>query len=263
MSTTTTAPGQTRTAHPRPLTDISAMVGREARRTLRSVDSLVTSLLIPVSIMVVFVVVFGGAIQGDGDYVGYVVPGTILLCAGFGAATTAVPVAQDQTSGTIARLKTLPVYGPAVLVGHVVASVVRNLVSTTFVVAVAVALGFRPGANALGWVAVVLFLVLAVTALTWIACAAGLVLSVEAAGALSFVALFLPYLSSGFVPVETLPSWLHGFATHQPSTPIIETLRALLDGTDPTGTLLPALVWLVGLGTVGFLASTSLHRRRA
>ncbi|WP_225226647.1 ABC transporter permease [Oerskovia gallyi] len=244
------------------LRDVSAMTGRELRRTLRSVDGLVTALMLPVLIMLVFVVVFGGAIEDDGSYVGYVVPGILVLCLGFGSATAALSVAQDMTSGTINRFKTLPIFGPSVLWAHVLASTVRNLVSATLVLLVAVALGFTPGADLGGWVGVAGYLALMVLAFTWLSCLAGLVLSVDAAASFNMFFLFVPYLSSGFVQVETMPTWLHGFAMHQPFTPIIETLRALLSGTSAAGSLVPAIAWLVGMFAVSCALASVLYRRR-
>jgi ABC-2 type transport system permease protein len=246
----------------RGLADIGAMVARELRRTTRSVDSLVTAFAIPVAIMLVFVVVFGGAIENDGRYIDYVVPGVLILCLGFGSASTAVGVAQDMTSGTIDRFKTLPIFGPSVLFGHVIASVLRNLAACVPVVGVALLLGYRPSADALGWLAAIGFAALAILAFTWLACLAGLFLSVDAAASITFVFLFLPYVSSGFVPVDTMPEWLRGFAEHQPFTPIIETLRSLLsgEGTGSSGWL--ALAWLAGVLVVSYLASTLAYRRR-
>ncbi|HEY5221765.1 MAG TPA: ABC transporter permease [Microbacteriaceae bacterium] len=271
MSTTIRNRPTTWNAPPRPLksglagalTDISAMVGRELRRTLRSVDGLITAFAIPVSIMLVFVVIFGGAIQKDGGYVNYVVPGTLILCLGFGSAATAVAVAQDMKSGTIDRFKTLPIFGSSVLFGHVIASVVRNLAASVPVVGVALLLGWRPAADFGGWIAAIAFAVLVILAFTWLACAAGLVLSVDAAASINFVFLFLPYVSSGFVPVDTMPAWLRGFADHQPYTPIIERLRDLLTGTNPDAAAIwPALTWLAGILMVSYAAAASLYRSR-
>jgi ABC-2 type transport system permease protein len=245
------------------LTDVSAMVARETRRTLRSVDGLVTSFAIPVSIMLVFVVIFGGAIQQDGHYVNYVVPGTLILCLGFGSAGTAVAVAQDMKSGTIDRFKTLPIFGSSVLFGHVIASVVRNLAASIPVVGVALLLGWRPAAGLGSWIGAVAFAILVIVAFTWLACAAGLVLSVDAAASINFVFLFLPYISSGFVPVETMPAWLRGFADHQPFTPIIESLRDLLTGAAVSpDTIWPALAWLGGILAVGYVSATTVYRTR-
>jgi ABC-2 type transport system permease protein len=258
-----TRPAKAGSPFTRAISDSVAMVGRELRRTVRSVDALVTALVIPVAIMLVFVVVFGGAIQRDGGYIDYVVPGTLILCVGFISASTAISVAQDKTSGTIDRFKTLPIFGPSAMIGHVLASVVRNLVTTAVVIGVALLLGFRPSADLGHWLLAIGFLVLGILAFTWVSAAAGLALSVEAAGSINFVFLFLPYLSSGFVPIETMPVWLRGFCEYQPFTPIIETLRRLLSGGDPGHYGWAALAWLFGLGIVGYLASVLLYRRTA
>jgi ABC-2 type transport system permease protein len=269
MSTATVAPAPLRPS-PAPVgqtfgtdvRDVLTMVGRETRRTLRSVDGLVTAFVIPISIMLVFVVVFGGAIEDDGSYIDYVVPGTLVLCLGFGSAMTAVSVAQDMTSGTIDRFRTLAIFREAALWGHVLASVARNLLSAVVVMAVAMALGYRPEASPRAWLAVLGYVVLVVLTFTWLSCAAGLVLSVDAAGTVNVAFLFLPYLSSGFVAVATMPVWLHGFAENQPFTPIIETLRGLLGGTSTGDWLGPALGWLIGILVVSYAAAAVLHRRR-
>jgi ABC-2 type transport system permease protein len=246
----------------RPLIDIGAMVGRELRRTIRSVDMLITGLALPALIMCVFVIVFGGAAERDGHYIQYVVPAILILCAGFGSAVTAVSVAKDMREGIIDRFRTMPIFGGSVLVGHVVASVLRNLGSSVVVIGVALLLGFRPDADLAHWVLAVVYLVFAITAFTWLCCAVGLVLSEEAANSINFVFLFLPYLSSGFVPVSTMPQWLHGFANNQPFTPIIETMRSLLNNTSPGTDGWLAIAWLGGVLIVGYGASLTLFRRR-
>lgn len=265
MTTIDWAPGIARTKKRglgTSLADVVAMSGRELRRTLRSVDALITAFAIPVSIMLVFVVIFGGALESDGDYVNYVVPGTLVLCLGFGSAATAVAVAQDVTSGTVNRFKTLPILGSAVLHGHVISSVLRNLAACIAVLGVALLLGYRPEAGFGGWLAALLFVVLMILAFTWLSTLAGLFLSVDAAASINFVFLFLPYISSGFVPVGTMPAWLRGFAQHQPYTPIIETLRDLLSGRAPGGTLWVALAWLAGILVVGIVGSALAFWRR-
>lgn len=245
----------------RPFFDIATMTKRELRRTIRSVDMLITSLVIPVSIMLVFVIVFGGAIERDGSYIDYVVPGTLILCAGFGSAVTAVSVAKDMKAGIIDRFRTMPIFGASVLVGHVVASILRNLVSIVVVLGVAFALGYRPTAVPGDWALIALYLVLVIASFTWLSCAAGLLLSEEAAGSINFIFLFVPYVSSGFVAADTMPGWLQGFADNQPFTPIIETLRSLLGGTTPTNGWW-ALAWLIGILLVSLVASIVLFRRR-
>ena len=244
------------------LSDSRVMIGREVRHDLRSIDALVTGTAMPVLILTMFVFVFGGAITtGTGHYVDYVVPGVILLCAGFGSASTAVGVATDMKTGTIDRLRTLPIFAPAVLVGHVVASVIRNLGATTIVIAFALLYGFRSPASIPGWLLAVGMIVLCVPAFTWISCSVGLVVGPEAASGLTFVLLFLPYVSSGFVPTASMPAGLRWFANHQPLAPVTETVRSLLLGT-PVHHGTAAVIWLVGVMAAGQTAAISLHRRR-
>ena len=238
------------------------MAGRCVRLSMRQVDALLTSLLLPVLLMLIFVYLFGGAIETGTDYVTYVVPGVILLCAGFGSATTAVTVSQDMTGGIVDRLRSMDVGGPAVLTGHVAASVVRNAVSTALVLAVALLIGFRPEAGPLQWLAVAGVLLAFVLAISALAAALGLLAgSPEAANGITFLIMFLPYASSAFVPVDTMPTWLQGFAEHQPITPVIETLRSLLLDV-PGGEPWTALAWCGGILAASLAASGALFRRR-
>jgi ABC-2 type transport system permease protein len=164
--------------------------------------------------------------------------------------------------GIIDRFRTMPIFGGSVLVGHVVSSVLRNLVASAIVIGVALLLGYRPTADVGHWVLVAVFLSFAIVAFTWVCTAAGLVLSEEAAGSVNFVFLFLPYISSGFVPISTMPEWLRGFATNEPFTPIIETMRSLVNNEFPGTNLWLALAWLGGVLVVGYVASLILFRRR-
>jgi ABC-2 type transport system permease protein len=245
------------------MSDALVMAGRCVRLSMRHLDALLTSLLLPVMLMLMFVYLFGGAIQTGSRYVTYVVPGVILLCAGFGSATTAVSVSQDMTGGIIDRLRSMDVGGAAVLAGHVAASVVRNVASIVLVFGVALLIGFRPSAGPLDWLAAVGILLAFVLAISWMAAAIGLVAtSPEAANGFTFVVMFLPYASSGFVPIHTMPSWIHGFAQNQPITPIIETVRGLLVHT-PVGTNpWRALAWCGGILVVSVALSGVLFRRR-
>jgi ABC-2 type transport system permease protein len=239
------------------------MAARSIRLSFRTVDALVTSLMLPVMLMLMFVYLFGGAIQTGGEYVTYVVPGVILLCAGFGSATTAVGVSQDMTGGIIDRFRSMDVGGAALLAGHVAASVLRNLASTVLVLGVAIAIGFRPHAGALDWLAVAGVLLAFVLAVSWLAAAIGLIArSPEAANGFTFVVMFLPYASSAFVPVDTMPSAIQGFAQHQPVTPVIETLRGLLLGTPVGSSPWTALAWCAAILAVSVAVSGVLFRRR-
>jgi ABC-2 type transport system permease protein len=242
--------------------DATVMTGRELRRAVRSIDSLLTSMLLPIMILTMFVFVFGGAINTGTGYINYVVQGILLLCAGFGSASTAVSVSQDMTTGIIDRFKTMPIFGSSVLIGHVAASVVRNLTACVIVVVFALAYGFRPGGSVAGWLGAVGLLVLFVLAFTWVACAIGQLVGPDAANGVTFFMLFLPYVSSGFVPTDTMPGVLHAFAEHQPITPIVETLRGLIMGTSTGGNGPAAVAWCLAILVVGYVASSALFRRQ-
>jgi ABC-2 type transport system permease protein len=243
--------------------DSAAMIGRSVKHTVRNLESLLMSVILPVVLMLMFVCVFGGAIDPSGDYANYVVPGIILLCTGYGAASTAVDVARDMTEGVVDRFRSMPILSSAVLTGHVVASLARNTLATLLVIGVAFLTGFRPDAGVLEWLAVAGMLVLWVLALSWVAVCFGLIArTVEGANGFTFLVLFLPYLSSAFVPVETMRAGLRAVAANQPVTPITETLRGLLLGT-PIGSYgWQALAWCAGLLVAAFTAATILFRRR-
>lgn len=244
--------------------DSAAMVGRNLRRTLRSPDTMMMTFIIPVSILLMFVYVFGGAMNVGGSYIDYVVPGILLLCAGFGSGGTAVAVASDMHTGIVDRFRAMAVSRTAVLTGHVLESVLRNLITTGLVIVVAIAIGFRPTTDPLRWLGVAGLLACYVLALSWLAAALGLlVANPEAANGFMFIFMFLPYVSSAFVPVHTLPSWLRGFAEHQPVTSVTETMRGLLMDT-PVGSSAPtALAWCAGLALVGYLGAGMLFGRRS
>ena len=250
------------------LTDSRVMVTRCVRRSLRDPEAFFTALMLPVVLMLLFVYVFGGAFRGSGAYVNYVVPGLIVLCAGFGAGTTAVAVATDMSNGIVDRFRSMPISGSLVLVGHVAASLARNLVATALVIGVGLAVGWRPAAGPAGWVAAAAMIVFFVLALSWLAAAVGLLAgSVEAANSFTFVIMFLPYVSTAFVPAQTLPSWMRGFAEHQPFTPIVETMRGLWMGHTSTGAAVGheawiACAWCAGILAVSFAAASWLFHHR-
>jgi ABC-2 type transport system permease protein len=243
--------------------DTGAMVGRSVRHTVRNLESLLMSVILPVVLMLMFVYVFGGAIDPTGHYANYVVPGIILLCTGYGAASTAVDVAQDLSEGIVDRFRSMPIVSSAVLTGHVVASLARNALATVLVIGVAYLTGFRPDAGALEWVAVAGMLLLWVLALSWVAVCFGLLVrTVEGANGFTFLVLFLPYLSSAFVPTDTMRAGLRAVADVQPVTPITETLRGLLLGTGIGSYGLQAIVWCAGLLLVAYAGAAVLFRRR-
>lgn len=242
--------------------DAVVMSHRSIRHSVRHIDALLIGIILPVALMLLFTYVFGGAIAPDGGYLDFVVPSIILLCAGYGAGTTAISVTTDMTEGIVDRFRTMRVVSGAVLLGHVVASMARNLVSTVIVLLTALLMGFRPSAGMLEWAGALGLILLFIVALSWMSAAWGLIArSVDAAASFSFVILFLPYASSAFVPLDTLPGWLRGFAQHQPMTPIIDTLRALLLGGDAGGAGWVASMWLLGILAVSVVAATLLWRR--
>ena len=246
------------------MSDSLVFVGRSVRHSVRSIDAVMVAVLLPVLILLLFVYVFGGAIDTAGDYVDYVVPGIILLCAGYGSATTALSVNQDMTTRCVDRFRSLPIASSGVLTGHVVASVLRNLLSTVLVLAVALLIGFHPHASALDWLGAAGILLAFMTAISWIAACFGLLAkSPEGAGAFSFVIMFTPYVSSAFVPTDTMPGALEWIGDRQPVTPIVETLRGLMLGTPIGSHAVTALAWCAGLTAIGIVSAGLLFRRAA
>ena len=221
------------------------------------------SLFLPVMLMLTFVYLFGGAISTGTRYITYVVPGVLLLCAGVGSATTAVTVCRDMTGGIIDRFRAMDVGSLPVLAGHVAASAARNAASSVLVFAVALGIGFRPHAGLAAWAVVAGLLLLYVLALSWLAAAIGLLVSTpETANVFMFVPMIVTYASSAFVPVRTMPVWLHGFASHQPATPVIETLRGLLLGTPTGASGWQAVAWCGGILIASVALSAAAFRRR-
>ncbi len=260
---TALAPYPATSRRARGLTAERVLVRRSLTHSLRDGESLLMAILLPVMLMLLFTFVFGGALDPSGGYVDYVVPGIVLLCAGFGASSTAVYVAGDMKTGIIERFRTMPMRASAVLTGHVVASLARNLLATGIVVCVALLVGFRPNADLWGWLAAVGMIALYILAITYLFAAIGLAArSPEGANGYGFILLFLPYLSSAFVPVETMPAWLRWFATNQPVTPIIETIRGLLMGTPLGSAPWWALAWCVAILAVAVAWGARLFRRR-
>jgi ABC-2 type transport system permease protein len=243
--------------------DSLTMAGRSLRISARQVDGLITALVLPVLLMLMFVELFGGAIDTGTKYVTYVVPGLMLVCAGYSSGLTAGSVSRDMTGGIIDRLRSMDVRATAVLGGHVAASVARNAASAVLVLAVALVLGFHPHAGAVEWLAAAGVLLAFVTAISWLSATLGLLAdSPDAATGLTMIIMFLPYASSAFVPVHTMPAWLHGFAEHQPITPVTETLRGLLLGTPVGSQAWVALAWCAGITVASIALAHILFARR-
>jgi len=242
----------------------AVFVGRSLRHSLRDGESLLMAVMLPVMLMLMFTWVFGGAIDPSGAYVDYVVPGIILTCAGFGASSTAVYVANDMRTGIIDRFRTMPLRAGAVLTGHVVASVLRNLIATAIVIGVGILVGFRPDASPIEWVAMTGLIALYILAITYLFAAIGLAAgSPEGANGYGFVLLFLPYLSSAFVPVASMPAWLQPVAANQPITPIVETIRGLLMGAPLQDEPWWAIGWCLAILLFAVVWGAWLFRRKA
>ncbi len=175
------------------LSDTQVMVTRSTRRSLRDPEAFFTALMLPIVLMLLFVYIFGGALNTGGKYVNYVVPGLIVLCAGFGAGTTAVAVATDMSNGIVDRFRSMPIASSSIMIGHIAASLARNLIATTLVIGVGLGVGWRPTASPADWTAAAGMIVLFILTLSWLAAAAGLLArSAEAANSLSFILIFIP-----------------------------------------------------------------------
>ncbi|ALS29083.1 ABC transporter permease [Paenibacillus sp. 32O-W] len=243
--------------------DSWVMLQRNIKHLVRNPESLFINIFLPVVLMLMFVYVFGGAIQTGTAYVNYIVPGIIIFCAGYGSSMTAVSVSQDRLGGLFERLRSMPVHPSSFMLGHVIGSFVRNAISAALVFVVAFLLGFRPEAGWLDWLGVVLLLSLFILSVCWLAVVFGLLAkSVEIASAFTFIVMFMPYVSSAFVPTDTMPSWLRAYADYQPFTPLIETLRGLLLDTDIGRQSWIAVVWFGGLLFVSYIVAMILFRRK-
>ncbi|MFF8766841.1 ABC transporter permease [Nocardiopsis dassonvillei] len=250
--------------------DSATMVARQLRHMLRYPSMTLLLAATPVLLLLLFVYVFGGAMgPGAGgaaasraDYLDYIAPGIMLIAVASTAQGTAISVAMDMTGGIVARFRTMDIARVSVLTGHVVGSLVQSMLGVALVAAVALLLGFRPTAGPAEWLAAVGLLAMVSFALTWLSVALGLVSqTVEAASNLPMPLLFLPFLSSGFVPTETLPTGLRWFAEYQPFTPVIDTLRGLLTGTGTGDGGVAAVAWCTGIALVSYLWARKLYDR--
>lgn len=248
----------------RPLHDLYTMTKRNVIYSIRNLDTLLTAIILPVAMMLLFVFVFGGAINvGEYDYVNYVTPAIILLCIGYCAATTSVSIQVDMQAGIIDRFRSMSISRTSVLGGQVSASVMRNVLSTFLVIMVAMLIGFRPSAGIMEWGLIVILLLAYTITFTWAALFFGLIAkTAESASVFGFVALFLPYLSSAFVPIETMPHALQVFAKYQPFTPITDALRALTFGLVNKAAVITSFAWIAGLGLAAYFASLWAYRHK-
>ena len=245
--------------------DMGVMLGRSMRHIFRSMDTIITVCITPIAMMLLFVYVFGGAIQtGTDNYVNYLLPGILLIAIASGISYTSYRLFMDKQRGIIERFHSMPIARSAVLWGHVLTSVVSNVISLVVIILVALIMGFRSSAGVLPWLAVAGILLLFTLALTWVAAIAGLsAKSVEGASAFSYPLIFLPFISSAFVPTDSMPKVVRAFAENQPVTSIVETIRALLSSQPVGNDIWIALSWCIGIMLVAYIFAMRAYKRKA
>ncbi|ABP56811.1 ABC transporter permease [Salinispora tropica] len=242
----------------------AALLGRSLRHIGRSPDTIITTAIMPIAFMLLFVYVFGGAIDaGSEEYVNYLLPGILLITVASGISYTAYRLFLDMKGGIFERFQSMPIARSSVLWAHVLTSVVANLTSLVVVVLVALAMGFRSGAGALAWLAVAGIMLLFTLALTWLAVIPGLTAtSVEGASAFAYPLIFLPFVSSAFVPTESMPGPVRAFAEHQPVTSIVDSIRGLLAQQQVGADVWTAVAWCAGLLAVAYGIAMSVYHRK-
>ncbi|PWR05108.1 ABC transporter permease [Micromonospora acroterricola] len=246
------------------LGDTAVLTGRTMRHVTRSMDTIITTAITPIAIMLLFVYVFGGAIDtGTVSYVNFMLPGILLITIASGISYTAFRLFTDIQGGIFERFQSMPIARSGVLWAHVLTSLVANVISLVLVVLVALLMGFRSGAGVLAWLAVAGILVLLTLALTWVAVIPGLsAKSIEGASAFSYPLIFLPFISSAFVPTDTMPGPVRAFAEHQPVTSIVNTIRNLLTQQQVGTGIWTALAWCLGILIVAYVFATISYRRK-
>lgn len=244
--------------------DTTVLLGRSLRHILRSMDTIITTTIMPIAFLLLFVYVFGGAIEtGSESYVSYLLPGILIITIASGISYTAFRLFQDMQSGIFERFASMPISRPAVLWAHVLTSLVANAVSVIVVVLVALVMGFRSSADFTAWLGVAGILLLLTLSLTWIAVIPGLTAkSVDGAGAFSYPLIFLPFISSAFVPTETMPGPVRWFAENQPVTSIVDTIRNLLTAQPVGSSIWVALGWCVGILLIAYVVAMITYRRK-
>ncbi|MCL2752902.1 MAG: ABC transporter permease [Defluviitaleaceae bacterium] len=244
--------------------DSWTMFKRCLTATLRNPEAFGAAIIAPAMVMFLFGTIFGNVMDvGYVNYIDFIVPGIILQTVAQGTISTAISVNNDLHKGIIDRFRSMPIAKSAVLNGHVLASVMRNILTTAVVIGVAIAIGFRPQAGILDWLVIAGVFILFMFALTWISVIAGLAAKApENTTGMLFLLFILPFLSSGFVPTESLPNWMRGFAEHQPMTPIIDATRSLFLGHPPGNSLPIAIIWSTGIIIVATIFSIQIYKRK-
>lgn len=244
--------------------DMSIMFGRSMRHVTRSMDTIITVSFMPIAMMLLFVYVLGGAIQaGTDNYVNYLLPGILLIAIASGVSYTSFRLFTDVQRGIFERFHSMPISRSTVLWGHVLTSLVSNAISVVVILLVALIMGFRSSAGILPWLAVAGILMLFTLALTWVAAIAGLsAKSVDGASAFSYPIIFLPFISSAFVPTESMPRVVRAFAENQPVTTIVEAIRSLLSGQPVGDNIWVALAWCLGILLVAYFFAMRVYKKR-
>ncbi|PNQ04121.1 ABC transporter permease [Mesotoga sp. B105.6.4] len=243
--------------------DMGVMLGRSMRHILRSMDTIITVAVMPIALMLLFVYVFGGAIQsGTDNYVNYLLPGILLIAIASGISYTAYRLFIDMQRGILERFHSMPIARSTLLWAHVLTSLVSNAISVVIIILVALTIGFRSSAGVLSWLSVAGILALFTLSLTWIAVLAGLsAKSVDGASAFSYPIVFLPFISSAFVPTESMPPAVRAFAENQPVTSIVEAIRSLLSGRPAGNDIWIALAWCVGIMVVAYVFAMKAYEK--
>jgi len=248
----------------RNFSDTAVLSGRVLRHTFRSIDTLITVVVMPIMMMLIFVYVFGGAMNtGSVDYINFVVPGIVLFTIASGVAYTAFRINNDVTAGIFDRFHSMPISKSSILWGHVLTSVVFNAFSTALVLLVALLAGFRPEVGIAGWLLVIGIVLLFTLAMTWVSVTFGLLAnSGEGAAVFSYPPLGLLFISSAFAPTGSMPGVVRTFAEHQPMTPIIEAVRALMMNEPVGNNGLITVLWCVGLLIASYIAAMQVYKRK-
>ncbi|MDG4810971.1 ABC transporter permease [Micromonospora sp. WMMD1120] len=246
------------------LGDTMVLLGRSLRHIARSPDTIITTAIMPIAFMLLFVYVFGGAIEtGSDSYVNYLLPGILIITIASGISYTAFRLFLDMKGGIFERFQSMPIARSSVLWAHVLTSLVANLVSLVVVIGVGLIMGFRTGANVGGWLAVAGILTLLTLALTWVAVIPGLTAKTpDGAGAFSYPLIFLPFVSSAFVPTGSMPGPVRAFAEHQPVTSIVNAIRDLFAQQPVDADIWTALAWCVGILVLAYLFAGLTYRRK-
>ncbi len=244
--------------------DTAVLTARSLRHIARSVDTIITTTIMPIAFMLLFVYVFGGAINSGSDsYVTYLLPGILLITIASGISYTAFRLFLDMKSGIFERFQTLPIARSSVLWAHVLTSLVANAVSIVVVVLVALVMGFRSSAGVLPWLEVAGILVLFTLALTWLAVIPGLTAkSADGASVFAYPLIFLPFISSAFVPTATMPGPVRAFAEHQPVTSIVNAIRDLLTQQPVGSDIWVALGWCAAILVIAYVVANATYRRK-